>query len=58
MQISQEEDKVVLSSPFVKTFPQVVMMYTVKGFGTVNEEVYISLELTCFVNDLTEMLAI
>ena len=34
------------------TFPEFVMIHTVKGFGVVNkEEVDVFLELTCFFDD-------
>ena len=36
----------------LKNFPQFVVIYTVQGFGTVNEaEVDVFLELSCFLND-------
>ena len=37
---------------FFKNFPEFVVIYTVKGFGTVNKaEVDVFLELSCFFND-------
>ena len=37
---------------FFKSFPQFVMIDTVKGFGVVNEtEVHVYLELPSFLND-------
>ena len=37
---------------FNKNFPQFVVIYTVKGFSTVNEaEVDVFLQLPCFLND-------
>ena len=39
-------------SQLFKTFPQFVLIHTVKGFGTVNKaEVEVFLELSCFFND-------
>ena len=38
--------------PFLKNFPQFVVIHTVKGFGVVDKaEIDIFLELTCFFND-------
>ena len=37
IQISQEAGQVILYSQLLKNFPQFVMIYTVKGFGIVNE---------------------
>ena len=35
-----------------QNFPQFVVIYTVKGFGLINEaEIDVFLELSCFVND-------
>ena len=39
-------------SHFFKSFPQFIMIHTVKGFGIVNEtEVDVFLELPCFLYD-------
>ena len=39
-------------SHFLKNFPQFVVIYTVGGFGVVNQaEVDVFLELSCFFND-------
>ena len=39
-------------SHLFKNFPQFVVIYTVKGFSTVNEaEVDVFLELSCFLDD-------
>ena len=52
IQISQEAGKVVWYSHLLKTFPQFVVIHTVKGFGIVNKaEVDVFLELSCFFND-------
>ena len=52
IQISQEADKVVWYSHLLQTFPQFVVIHTVKGFSVVNEaEVDASLEFSCFFND-------
>ena len=37
IQISQDAGQVILYSQLLKNFPQFVMIYTVKGFGIVNE---------------------
>ena len=52
MQISQEVGKVVRYSHFLKSFPQFIVVHTVKGFGIVNKaEVDIFLERSCFFDD-------
>ena len=39
-------------SNLLKNFPQFVVIYTVKGFGTVNKaEIDVFLELSCFFDD-------
>ena len=51
IQISQEAGEVVWYS-LLKTFPQFIVMYTVKGFGIVNKaKVDVFLELSCFFSD-------
>jgi len=41
---------------FFKNFLQIVVIHTVKGFGVVNKaEVDIFLELSCFLNDPTDV---
>ena len=58
IQISQQASQVVWYSHLLKSFPQFVVIYTVKGFGIVNKaEVDDFLELSCFFHDPT-MLAI
>jgi len=43
---------VVWYSHVLKNFPQVFVIHTVKGFGTVNKtEVDVFLELSCFFDD-------
>ena len=37
-QISQEAGEVVWYSHLLKNFPQIVVIYTVRGFSVVNEE--------------------
>ena len=38
--------------PFVKNFPQFIVIHTVKGFGIVNKaKVDVFLELSCFFDD-------
>ena len=52
IQISQEAGQVVWYSHLLKNFPQLVLIYTVKGFGVVNTaEVDVFLELSCFFDD-------
>ena len=49
IQISQEAGKVVWYSHLFKTFPQFVVIHTVKGLGVVNKaEVDVFLEFFCF----------
>ena len=57
IQISQEADKVVWYSHLL-TFPQFLVIYTVKDFDAINKaEVDVFLELSCFFDD-PHMLAI
>ena len=42
-------------SHLLKSFPQFVVIHTVKGFGIVNKEVDVFLELSCFFNDPTDV---
>ena len=52
IQISQETGQVVWYSHLLKTFPQFVVIHTVKGFGIVNKaEIDVFLELSCFFDD-------
>ena len=52
MQISQEAGQVVWYSHLLKSFPQFVVIHTVKGFGVVNKaEVDVFIELSCFYDD-------
>ena len=40
----------------LKNVPQFVVIHTVKGFGIVNKaEVYVFLELSCFLDDPTDV---
>ena len=49
IQISQEAGKVIWYSHLLKNFPQLVVIYIVKGFGVVNKaEIDVFLELFCF----------
>ena len=49
IQISQEAGKMVWYSHLLKNFPQFVVIYTVKGFGIINEaEVNVFLKFSCF----------
>ena len=55
-QISQEVVKVVWYSHLLKNFPLLVVIHTVKTFSLVNKaEVDVSLELSCFFDDLTNI---
>ena len=50
--VSHETRKMVWYSHLFKTFPQSVVIHTVKNFGVVNKtEVDVFLELSCFFND-------
>ena len=52
IQISHKADQVVWYSHLLKNFPQVVVIYTVKGIGIVNKaEIDVFLELPCFFDD-------
>ena len=49
IQISQEADQVVWYSHLLKSFPQFIVIHTVKGFGIVNKaEIDAFLELSSF----------
>src|SRR5574340_1012766 len=52
IQISQEAGQVVWNSHLFQNFPLLIVIYTVKGFGTVNKaEIDVFLELSCFFHD-------
>ena len=52
IQVSQEAGKVFWYSHLFKNFPQLVVIYTVKGFSVVNEaEVDVFLGFSCFFYD-------
>ena len=52
IQVSQEAGQVVWYSHLFQNFPQLIVIYTVKGFGIVNkEEIEVFLELSCFFDD-------
>ena len=52
MQVSQEAGKVVRYSHLFKNFSKFVVIYLVKGFGTVNKaEIDVFLELSSFFDD-------
>ena len=58
IQISQEAGKVVWYSHLFKSFPQFVVIHTIKSFGIVNKaEIDVFLELSCFLM-IQRMLAI
>ena len=52
IQISQETGQVVWYAHLFQSFPQFIVIHTVKGFGIVNKaEVDVFLELSCFFSD-------
>ena len=52
IQFSQEAGQVVWYSHLFKSFPQFIVIHTIKGFSIINEaEVDVFLELSCFFND-------
>src|SRR5574341_1384162 len=52
IQISQEAGQVVWYSHLLKSFPQFIVIHTVKGFAIVNKaEIDVFLELSCFFDD-------
>ena len=52
IQISQESGKVVWCSHLFKSFPQFVVIHSIKGVGVVNKaEVDVFLECSCFFSD-------
>ena len=56
MKIPQEAGKVAWYSHLLKSFPQFVVIHTVKGFGIVNKaEIDVFLELSCFFYDPTDV---
>ena len=56
IQISQDAGQMLWYSHLFKNFPQSVMIYTVKGFGIINEtEDNVFLEFSCFFYDLVDV---
>ena len=56
IQITKEAGKVVWHSHLLKSFPQFVVIHTVKGFDIVNKaEVDVFLGFSCFFNDPTDV---
>ena len=56
IQISQEAGQLAWYSHLFKTFPQFVVIHTVKGFGVVNKvKVDVFLELSCVFFDPTDV---
>ena len=52
IQISQEAGQVVWYSQFLRSFPQFVVIHTLKGFGVVSKaEIDVFLKLSCFFYD-------
>ena len=51
--VSQKTDKMIWCSHLFKSFPQFVMIHTVKGFNIVNEtKIDVFLKLPCFLYNL------
>ena len=56
IQISHKAGQVIWYSHLFKSFPQFVVIHTVKGFGIVNKaEIDVFLELSCLFNDPTDV---
>ena len=56
IQVSQEAGQVVWYAHLFQSFPQFIVIHTVKGFGIVNEaEIDVSLELSCFFDDPSDV---
>ena len=56
VQVSQEVGQVVWYSHLFQTFPQFIVVHTVKGFGIGNKaEIDAFLELSCFFYDLADV---
>ena len=56
IQVSQEIGKMVWYSHLFKNFPQLVVIYAVKGFSIINgTQVAVSLEFPCFLYDPTNL---
>ena len=55
IQVSQEAGKVVWYSHFLKNFPQLVVVHTVKYFSIVSEAEVDVLEFSSFLCDLTNI---
>ena len=56
IQVSQQAGKAVWYSQLLKNFPQLVVIYSVKGFGIVNKtEVDVFLELSSLFYDPTDV---
>ena len=52
IQISQEAGQVIWYTHLFQSFPQFIVIHTVKGFGIVNKaEIDVFLELSCFFDD-------
>ena len=56
IQFSQEAGQVVWYSHLFKSFPQFIVIHTIKGFSIINEaEVDVFLELSCILDDPTDV---
>ena len=54
-QVSQETDRMSWYSHLLKSFPQYIMIYTVKGFSVVNKREIFLCEFPCFLCDLVNV---
>ena len=59
IQIAQEAGKVDWDSHLLKSFPQIVVIYTVKGFGVINKsevdihKLYLEIWKLCYIKQST-----
>ena len=54
IQISQGTGQVVWYSHLFQNFPQFIVIHPGKGFGTINKQKHVFLELSCFFDDPTD----
>ena len=55
IQVSQEAGQVVWYAHLFQNFPHFMVIHTVKGFGIVNQAERCFLEISCFLDDLTDV---
>ena len=56
IQVSQEAGQVVWYSHLFQSFPQFIVIHTVKAFGIVNKaEIDVFLEFSCFFDDTADV---